>query len=96
MRDIYKTRVWGLKPNGLNDVLYSDTCFSSVSSIRSYKCFQLFANKANKFTTVELMRRESQVPEAYEDTIRHIGVPNRTVTDNAKVCKSIKWVTVNR
>ena len=42
------------------------------------------------------MRRESQAPEAYEDVIRHIGAPNRTITDNTKVCKSNKWVTVNR
>jgi outer membrane lipopolysaccharide assembly protein LptE/RlpB len=39
MRDYYKTRVWALKPNRLNDVLYSDKFFSSVASIRSYKCF---------------------------------------------------------
>ena len=96
MRDYYKTRVWALKPTRLNDILYSDTFFSSISSIRSYKCFQLFAFKRSKFTTVKLMRRESQAPEAYEDVIRHIGAPNRTITDNAKVCKSNKWVTVNR
>ena len=96
MRDYYKTRVWALKPNRLNDVLYSDTFFSSIASIRSYKCFQLFAFKRAKFTTIKLMRRESQAPEAYEDVIRHVGAPNRTVTDNAKVCKSVKWVTINR
>ena len=39
------------------------------------------------------MRRESQAPGAYGDVIRYIGTPNRTVTDNAKVRKSVKWVT---
>ena len=30
---------------------------------------------------------EDQTPEAYEDVIRCIRTPNRTVTDNARVCK---------
>ena len=42
------------------------------------------------------MRRESQAPEAYEDVIRNVGAPNRTVTDNARVCKSTRWITINR
>ena len=85
MRDYYKTRVWALKPNRINDVLYSDTFFSSILSIRKFRCFQLFAFKKTKLTTIRLMRRESQAPEAYEDVIREIGAPNRTVTDNAQV-----------
>ena len=96
MLDYYKTRVWALKPNRIDDVLYSDTFFSSVLSIRTFKCFQLFAFKKTKLTTIRLMRRESQAPEAYEDVIRGIGAPNRTVTDNAQVCKSTRWVTINR
>ena len=96
MRDYYKTRVWALKPNRIDDFLYSDTFFSSILSIRKFKCFQLFAFKKTKLTTIRLMRRESQAPEAYEDVIRGIGAPNRTVTDNAQVCKSTKWVTINR
>ena len=96
MRDYYKKRVWALKPNRIDDVLYSDTFFSSIPSIRGYKCFQLFALKRTKLTTIRLLRKESQAPEAYEDVIRSIGAPNKTVTDNAKVCKSSKWVTINR
>ena len=96
MRNYFKKRVWALKPRRIDDVLYSDTFFSSVQSIRGFKCFQLFALKKTKLTTVRLLRKESQAPEAYEDVIRSIGAPNRTVTDNARVCNSTKWVTINR
>ena len=96
MRDFYKTRVWAPKPNRINDVLCSDTLFSSIIFIRRYKCFQLFAFKKTKLTTVKPMRRETQAPEAYENVIRCIRVPNRTVTDNARVCKSEKWTSINR
>ena len=42
-----------------------------------------------------LMSRESQAPEKYEDIIRHIGAPNKTVTDNAQVCTGRRWTTIN-
>ncbi len=42
------------------------------------------------------MRREANAPEAYEDTIRTIGAPNKTVTDNAKVLTGHKWTSINR
>ena len=34
MRNYFKKRVWTLKPRRIDDVLYSDTFFSSVQSIR--------------------------------------------------------------
>ena len=80
MRNYFKTRIWTLKPKRIDDVLFSDTFFSSVSSIRGYKCFQLFALKSTKLTTIRLIRKESHAPEAYEDVIRSIGAPNRTIT----------------
>ena len=43
MRDHYKTRVWALRPQRLNDTMYSDTFFSSVRYVYGYKCFQMFA-----------------------------------------------------
>ena len=66
--------------------MHSDTFFSFITSIRGFTCFQLFAFKATKFTKIKLMRRESQAPEMYEDIIREHGAPNKTFTDNAKVC----------
>jgi hypothetical protein len=34
LRDYYKTRVWALMPHRINDVMYSDTFFSSFRSVR--------------------------------------------------------------
>ena len=62
MRDHYKTRAWALRPCRINDVCYSDTFFSTICSVRGYKCFQLFAFKRSKFDVVKLMRREAMAP----------------------------------
>ena len=90
MKDHFKTRVWALRPRRINDVCYSDTFFSSICSIRGYKCFQLFAFKHSKYDKISLMRREASAPEAYEDLIRSIGAPNKTITDNARVLTGTK------
>ena len=96
MRDHYRTRAWILRPCRINDVIYSDTYFSSICSIRGYNCYQLFVFKYSKFDRIHLMRREVSDPEAYEDTIRTIGAPNKTVTDNTKELTGIKWTSINR
>ena len=96
MRDHYKTRVWALQPRRINDICYSDTFFSSICSIRGYKCFQLFAFKHSKFDRIHLMRREASAPDAYEDTIRTIGAPNKTVNDNPKVVTGTKCTSISR
>ena len=96
MRDHYKTRVFATRPRRINDVCYSDTFFSSLRSIRGYKCFQLFAFKLSKFDKVILMKREACAPTAYEDLIRSIGAPNKTVTDNASVLTGVTWTNINR
>ena len=85
MRDHYKTRVWALRPRRINDICYSDTFFSAIASVRGYRCFQLFAFKRSNYDVLCLMKREADAPSAYEDMIRNIGAPNKTVTDNAKV-----------
>ena len=95
MRDHYKTRVWALRPHRIDDVMYSNTFFSSVCFIRGFKCFQLFAFKVSKFERLTLMRREAQAPEIYEDYIRTVGAPNKTVTDNAKVLTGNRWTYIN-
>lgn len=38
MRDHLSTRVWALRPRWIDDDCYSDTFFSSIISIRKYKC----------------------------------------------------------
>ena len=58
-RDHYKTRVWALRPHRSDDVIYSDTFFLSICSIRAFKYFQLFAFKVLRFERIAIMRRES-------------------------------------
>ena len=76
-RDHYKTRTWPLMPRRIDDVMYSDTFFSNITSVRGYKCFQLFAYKYSKFERIQLMKREANAPEAYEDVIRLVGAPKK-------------------
>ena len=42
------------------------------------------------------MRRKRQAPEAYEDVIRFIGAPKKTITDNAKTLTGSRWTDINR
>ena len=42
----------------------------------------MFAYKQYKYDRLVEMKREANVPEAYEDITRSVGVPNKTVTDN--------------
>ena len=94
MRDHYKTRVWSLRTHRINDVMYLDTFFASVKSIREYKCFQMFALKSSKFNRLALIRKKASAPEAYEDCIRAVGAPNKTVTDNSQVLTGTKWTNI--
>ena len=95
MRNYYKTRVWSLRPRRIDGVMYSGTLFSNITSIRGFECFQLFTYKYSKFERIELMKREENVPEAYEDVIRSVSKPNKTVTDNAAVLIGIRWTSIN-
>ena len=45
MRDHHQSRVYALRPRRINDDCYSDTFFSTVTSVRRFKCFQMFAFK---------------------------------------------------
>ena len=85
MRNHYKTRVWALRPRIIDDGMYSDTFFSNITSIRGYNFFQLFAYKYSKFERIELMKRKVNAPESYDDVIRLVGAPNKTVADNAAI-----------
>ena len=95
-RNHYKTRVWDLGPHRINDIIYSDTFFASVTFIREYKCFQMFAFKNSKFDRLAIMHKEESAPEASEDCIRAVGVPTKMVIDNTQVLTSIKWNNINR
>ena len=96
LRDYHKTRVYALRPKRINDVMFTDTFFSSIVSIRGFCMFQLFCYKKSKYNVVKLMKRESQVPTAYEDCVIEHGAPNRVVTDNAKALTSNRFRNISR
>ena len=45
---------------------------------------------------VKLLRRESQVPGAYQDFVREVGTPNELLSDNSKVQAGEKFKKINR
>ena len=57
-----------------------------MTSIRGYTC---------KFDRLSLIRKEASDSEVYEDSIRDVGAPNKTVTENDQVLTVTKW-TNNR
>ena len=56
MRDHCVTRLYPLRPHRINDVCYSDTFFSSITSTRGYKMFQLFGLRDCNVDYVYLMK----------------------------------------
>ena len=73
-----------------------DTFFSSIRSIRGYTCVQLFAALFADFLWVKCLRRESQVPGAYQDFVSEVGAPSELLTDNSKVQSGEKFAKINR
>ena len=92
MRDHYVARLLPLRPHRISDTCYTDTFFSSVKSVRGYKCFQLFSLKESKFDTTYLMKAKSQAFDALGDYVRYYGAPNLLIHDEAKEMKSNKWL----
>ena len=69
-RDRYKTRVEHLDLEIFDDAIYSDILFSSIPSIRGYRCFQVSSLKKYRLDKVTLIHSEANAPEAYEDIIK--------------------------
>ena len=68
-----KKQLLPLHPNRLLGRTDSNTFFSSIQSIRGYKCVQLFYYLLSCYTYISYMRRESNSHQAYQDFIRDIG-----------------------
>jgi hypothetical protein len=73
-----------LRHKRLNDVIATDTYFSSVKSIERYYCAQLFFGMTSKMLYVAGMKTESKFPDVYLDFIRQCGMPYALRHDNAK------------
>ena len=81
--------------HNINDVMYSDTFFVSVKFIRGSNVSQMSAFKNSKFYRLVLIHKEASAPEVYEDCIRAVDAPNKTVIDNAQVLTGTKWTNIN-
>lgn len=96
MRDYAKSRTNALRPYRINDILFTDTFYSTIRSIRGNTCFQVFALKKCMYSVATPMKSERFVYGAYEDFITNVGAANAVVSDNAQVYKSEKWKDINR
>jgi hypothetical protein len=83
MRDHLKTRLPGFIFPRRNDIVYMDTFFSSVTSVRGYSCFQLYSFKNSGFDLPVLMRRRSQAPTTILPLVQNCGIPHTIKSDNA-------------
>ena len=58
MRDYAKSRTNPLRPYRINDILFTDTFFSTIRSIRGNTCFQVFALKRTMYSFATHMKAE--------------------------------------
>ncbi|MEM7375787.1 MAG: hypothetical protein AAF587_44760, partial [Bacteroidota bacterium] len=76
MRRHFKSRFKMLHHPRLNEMVATDTFFSSVPSIEGYKCAQVFYGCTSKFIEVYGMRTESEFIDVYKDFICERGIPH--------------------
>ena len=74
----------------------SDTVFSTVKSIRGYRCAQFFCHVPSDFLCVRCMQREAHSHGTYEDYIREVGASEIIITDNSQTQKGRKWEATSR
>jgi len=84
MKRHLKSRFMMLRHPRLNEVISTDTYFSSVKSIEGYSMSQVFMGLTSRRITVIGMKAESEFPTAYRDFIRSRGIPHTLRRDNAK------------
>lgn len=84
------------QPHRINDIAFSDTFFSSKTSIHGYMMFQLFGLHDSEVDYVYLMRRKSQVSNAFADFVRNVGAPNYMINDHAEEVTGEDWLDVAR
>ena len=91
-----KKRLLPLHPRRLCGRTDSDTFFSSLKSIRGYKCVQLFVHVPSDYLFIRCMKREAHSHGAYQDFIREIGAPSVLITDNSRTQTGEKWQSTSR
>ena len=96
MRDHRLTRLYPLRPHRINDICYTDTFFSTMTSVRGYTMFQLFCLKGSKVDHLYLMKKKSQASDAFDDYVRQVGAPNYMINDHASELIGDDWLRVAR
>ena len=91
MRDHLQTRIPQLQFRRVNDRLCSDTFFSSITSIRGYKFWNLHSYTASNLDVVVLQQRQSQGLASLKQCFLTARVPHTVHCDNASEFTSKKW-----
>ena len=96
MRDHFKSRLPSLRHKRIRDKCYLDTFFSSVVSVRGYKCWNLYSFERTGMDVPYLMRLRSQAPSTAEDLFRDYAIPELLHSDNAPEFKGKRFTKVMR
>ena len=68
----------------LNEVVATDTYFSSVKSVEGYTCAQIFYCCTSNLMEVYGMKQEASFVDSYQDFMRDRGIPHTLRRDNSK------------
>lgn len=90
-----RTRQAQLGSRYLNCPVYSDTLFSKDTSIRGYKCAQLFTT-AKHHTVIFPMKSKADAYQSLDEYAYTIGIPNPIITDNAGEEYGDEWRRVTK
>jgi hypothetical protein len=96
MRRHLKSRFQMLRHKRLNEVIATDTYFSSTKSLEGFYCAQVFFGMTSKMLYVAGMKTESEFPDVYLDFIRQHGIPSALRRDNAKSEMSQRVCQIHR
>ena len=96
MRDHRLTRLTPLRPHRVNDTCFTDTFFSTISSVRGFIMFQLFCLQDAGVDYLYLMKKKSNAPDHFADYVREVGAPNYMISDSAEELTGSAWLDVAR
>lgn len=96
MRDHFQSRFPQLKLRRINDTVYVDTFFSSVTSVRGYKCFNLYVFKKSGLDRIYLMRSRAQGATTLSEFVTECDIPTKIKSDNAPEFQGKQWMNLIR
>ncbi len=96
LRRHFKSRFHMLRRKRRNEMVATDTYFSTVPAICGATCAQVFYGCKTRILRVYGLATESQFPSALSDFLREEGIPHTLKRDNAKSEKSEEVEEINR